>query len=75
MAQKNLFQQMNEQDLIIHYRTVFKTLNELAKLKNELIEPVREPLKALSKELETELHNRGYTEEDTADLSSTSESV
>lgn len=73
MAQRSLIQQMNEQDLIIHYRAVFKALNEFAKLEDELIESAREPLQALSKELEAELLERGYTKEDTADLSRVSD--
>jgi hypothetical protein len=72
MTKKTVIQQMDEQDLIIHYRTIFKMLNEFAKLEDELIDPIREPMQALSKELEAELLNRGYTEEDTADLSKVS---
>lgn len=68
MAEENLIQQMNEQDLIVHYRVIFKAIHDFSKLENELLDPIREQLLELNEKFEAELHERGYTEEDTADL-------
>lgn len=67
---KKLIQQMDDQDLIVHYRVSFRALSEFTKLEDDLINPVRTQLQNLADALEAELLERGFTKEDTADLAS-----